>query len=156
MNNFVCCLIILAYLYCFYRLFKSVCSTHSEDTNPEQEETDLYFEQLIASVHTLEQLTHDLENIENIITNIEMCDTEHLTNVQINVPSVVGGNSRKYGLLLDGSDFNSRQLLLIAYEERSKLRSTLLDEIENIYRDGVTKAVTKAMDSEPGEGIDND
>lgn len=111
---------------------------------------DIYFQRVCESVHQLEDLVNELENLEEIITDLQSCDKRHLKAIYMSVPSAVG-KMNECGIIVDGSDYSGKRFLEIALNQREKKRSSLLSGIEELYKNGVTKAVTKAIENDESD-----
>ncbi len=130
------------FLLVFYGCFAVFCckkiSKHSEI-----EET-IHFQNVCSDVHYLENLVNKLETLEDIITDLEASDSRLIRNVTLSVPSLVG-NANDYEMLIGDTDCTREHLLKTVYSEREKIRSSLLEGIEELYKNGITKTVTKAI-----------
>ena len=102
---------------------------------------DIYFFRIYNGVTELKEIVEQLEQVEQMITDIEVCSFHHLKAVKIEVPDSLS-SGKGHEIIINGSDNNSRYLLSIAVEERQRLRTSLLKGIESLSRYGVTKTVT--------------
>lgn len=112
---------------------------------------DIYFRNVCDGVHQLSELVEQLEQLEEMITDIESSSNKNLKGVRIIVPSLLGKNN-EHQMLINGKDMTSKQLLSITYAEREKLRTSLTNSIEDLYRYGVTETNTGNDDELVGEG----
>ena len=119
---------------------------------------DFYYFRIYNGITELKEIVDELEQVEHMITDIEMCNYHHLKAVKIEVPDSLS-NGKGHEILINGKDNNTRYLLSIAVEERARLRSSLLNGINNLSRYGVTKTVTiteSLQQGRPGECADDE
>ena len=91
----------------------------------------------------IKEIIDKLNYTEQVITEIECCKPAyHMKTVEIVVPSNIG-RDKKYPINVDGADLNTENILCILYNDRKKIRTTLLLAIEDLYFiTGGTKTVT--------------
>lgn len=94
-----------------------------------QRRDDLYYKKVCDGVHALEEMVQQLEALDEIITDLNACNSRHLKGVRLSVPSALG-HDNEYTILADGKGYSSRQLLTIAQAERAEKREKLKKAIE--------------------------
>lgn len=128
--------------------------TGTDTTEPDApEDNDLLFEELEQRAVQLAKDTERLRKIEQLITDLELCEPDRFTKaIELHWASV-SGRSQSYQFWSDGR-YNTDHLLRIAYEERRALRSSLLSQIEEMHGTVITQTVTQTTDFEAeGEGF---
>lgn len=134
---------VLAYI-AFYSVIVYLIIRFKDKQKPEpQKPDDLRFFDICENVRKLNALTEQLQGIENMICDIEICNADHLKAVRIEIPESLSHNS-SHEMIINGEDVRSQYLLQLALSERDRLRSSLLDEIEKIHRSAVTQTVTQS------------
>lgn len=130
-------------VYRFYRWQKSL---------PQRSE-DIYWLNVRKSVRTLSAMVDELEQLEEIITDLHTCDSDNLKGITLSVPSFVGKNN-EYTILTDGQDFSGESLLSIAYTERERKREQIGQAIGELYSKGIvsTSPLTESeTDEQPNQ-----
>lgn len=125
---FLALALISAFLYISYRLFKW------RNAQPEQEQVS-NFKNVCSSVHVLEEMAEQIEALDEIITDLNTCNSKHLKSVKLSIHSVLG-HINEYTLLADGTDYSSRQLLDLVQAERMMKREELLRAIAELHTYG--------------------
>jgi len=100
--------------------------------------SDVKFFCIYSGVHDLEQITQQLEQLEEIQTSIELAKFHRLKGVTIQLPDSLG-HDHGHTLLINGHDKNSKALMNVVIEERDRLRSTLLKKIKELEKHGTTQ-----------------
>lgn len=96
---------------------------------PKEEEVKDYI-RIYDRVHTLEEITKQIETLEEIITDLNACSSEAMKGIKLSVPSALKCN--EYTVLTNGSDCSAEQLLNLAYSERRRKREELLQAIPEL------------------------
>lgn len=79
------------------------------------------------------EITERIQILERMIVDIEMTDPDELhTNFRTTWES--GGKNRAYDFWSDGISGTSADMLTLATRERDRLRASLLEEIDRLYR----------------------
>lgn len=79
------------------------------------------------------EITERIQILERMIVDIEMTDPDELhTNFRTTWES--GGKNRTYDFWSDGISGTSADMLTLATRERDRLRTSLLEEIDRLYR----------------------
>ena len=120
---------LLGVIYASYRFYKWL------QAQPQRRE-DLYYKNACNGVHALEEMVEQLEALDEIITDLNTCNSQYLKGVRLSVPSALGHNN-EYTILADGQGYSSRQLLAIAYSEREEKWEKLKAAITELYTKGV-------------------
>ena len=107
------------------------------------QKSEMYFLSLCESVKKMNALTEQLHSIENMISDIEICNADHVKSVRIEIPDSLSRNA-SHEMLINGNDISSQYLLQLALAERERLRSSLLNEVEKISRSAVTQSGTQS------------
>lgn len=116
-----------------------------------QTENTLLFQELQQREARLHRDTERLQQIEQLITDLEICDPNVLEKpIQMQWSSATG-QDRSYCFWMDGG-YSTQQMLQTAYEERLTLRTSLLEQINEMYDTVVTQSVTERCVSAKGEG----
>lgn len=106
--------------------------------------SDIYFMRIYDSVKELNDTVDQLKSLEGMISDIEICNHNHLKAVRIEIPESLSPNC-KHEVIINGRDTNSKYLLRLAVSERNRLRCSLQREIAHISRYGVTERVTQTI-----------
>ena len=116
-----------------------------------QAEDTLLFQELQQREARLHRDTERLQQIEQLITDLEICDPDVLEKPTQMQWSSANGQNRSYCFWMDGGH-STQQMLQTAYEERLTLRTSLLEQINEMYDTVVTQSVTERCVSAKGEG----
>ena len=100
--------------------------------------SDVKYFRIYSGVHDLEQITQQLEQLEEIQTSIELAKFHRLKGVTIQLPDSLG-QDHDHTLLINGHDKNSKALMQLVLAERDRLRNTLLKKIHELDRNGTTQ-----------------
>lgn len=110
--------------------------------------SDVKFFRIYAGVHDLEQITRQLEELEELQTNIELAKFHRLRGVTVQIPDSLSKN-HQHTLLINGHDSNSKMLMEVILTERNRLRKQLEKKIYELYKHGTTQlnpvGVTKEL-----------
>ena len=98
--------------------------------------SDVKYFRIYSGVHDLEQITQQLEQLEEIQTSIELAKFHRLKGVTIQLPDSLGQDN-DHTLLINGQ--NSKVLMQLVLAERDRLRNTLLKKIHELDRNGTTQ-----------------
>jgi hypothetical protein len=146
MEEIFSALLIIGYGTVVYKFYKFV-------RKREKKASEMYFQNVYSSVLALADKVRRIQELENLITDIECCSKNYLKAVRIDVPDSLAGISR-HDFIISGDDDNSKHLLDIALSEREKLRASLLDDLQEISHNGVTKTITKTTVQNGDRGVD--
>lgn len=113
-----------------------------------QRSEDIYYNNVSRSVHTLSAMVDELEQLEQIITDLQTCDSDSLKGVRLSVSSIIGQDN-EYTILTDGQDYSGEQLLAIAFSERERKREQIGKAITELYNSGIVSG-TPLTDEETG------
>lgn len=114
---------------------------------------DVFFAEVCSSVKDMNSTIEQLSGIESIINDIEICSSEHMRAVRIEIPGSLSQNS-SHEIIIDGSGESTEYLLRLALSERERLRSLLIEEVSELSRYGITQTVTQTYEpSERGERL---
>lgn len=100
--------------------------------------SDIKYFRIYSGVHDLEQITQQLEQLEEIQTSIELAKYHKLKGVTIELPDSLG-HDHGHTLLINGHDKNSKALMNVVIEERDRLRDILTKKISELERHGTTQ-----------------
>ncbi len=117
-------------LGCFILVFKAIArDMHSDQTKSTNQHSDVDFVAVATQLDYINELKDKIQNIENIITEIELCNPdERATAINILMPT----NNSGIQIVANNS---SAAILDLLYTERQTLRSSLVNEIKNLkYR----------------------
>lgn len=119
----------------------------------EETDADFDFEQVREVYSQMGKTINELENIENLITELELTAPEVREKpLEMSWSDAVTGQTKAFHFWMDGR--KSTQLMLeTVYEERDRLRSSLSSQIDEMHSTVVTKAVTKAYPNSNREGV---
>lgn len=137
-------LFLISVFYIIYRFY------HWQKYLPQKQE-QLYYKNLCESIHVLDGMAKELETLEEIITDLSICNTDAVKGVRIIVPNLIGQDN-EYTVLTDGESFSSEQLLAIAYSEREYKQQQIVKAISDLNSGGV---VTRLQQPE-GEESDGE
>src|SRR5574344_2984176 len=114
------------FILIFKAMAKDISSTQSKSTD---EQPDLDFVTISTQLDYINELKDNIQNIENMITEIEICEpAERATSINISMPT----NNSGIQIIANNS---SDEILDLLHKERKKLRSSLANEIQNLkYR----------------------
>ncbi len=100
--------------------------------------SDVKYFRIYSGVHDLEQITQQLEQLEEIQTSIELAKFHRLKGVTIQLPDNLSQN-HEHTLLINGHDKNSKALMQLVLAERDRLRDTLTKKIHELDTNGTTQ-----------------
>lgn len=113
--------------------------------------TETNFTELSARVRDITKTQQRLDELEQMITDIEICDPDRMQkNFQFGWQS--GSSNRKYDFWADGENETTEDMLYFAQRERQRLRASLLNQIDDLERVRRYGNVTKTIDISAGEG----
>lgn len=116
--------------------------TKAQDEEADVAENDLIFEDVQDRVKRMSQTVLQLNQLEELITSLEICSPEqreYPIRLQWSDPN---GKNAAYQFWADGRN-NTQMLTDVAYSERHKLRTSLLNQIEELHGTVVTQSVTE-------------
>lgn len=114
-----------------------------------------YYRNMYESIHKLNERVQQIEELEQMITDIETCSNNLLKSIRIELPDSLASMRSGTHFLINGKDENSKYLLSIAYSEREKLRTSLTNDLELVLRSGITKTITETNETEE-RGVQHD
>ncbi len=117
-------------LGCFILVVKAIeRDTHTTDNKTTDKHDDIDFVTISEQLEHLNELKDNLQSIEDMITEIEICQPEErATAINISMPT----NNTGIQIVANNS---SDEVLKLLHKERQKLRSSLTNEIKNLqYR----------------------
>lgn len=79
------------------------------------------------------EITERIQVLERMIVDIEMTDPDEL-HTAFRTTWESGGKNRAYDFWSDGISGTSADMLTLATRERDRLRTSLLEEIDRLYR----------------------
>ena len=121
---------VLFSLGCFILVVKAIeRDSHSVQNKYTDKHDDIDFVTISEQIDYLNDLKDKIQNIEDMITEIEICQPEERsTAINISMPT----NNTDIQLIANNS---SDEILNLLHKERQKLRSSLANEIKNLkYR----------------------
>ena len=116
---------------------------------------DAFFHNVCGSIHELNDRAIQLEELDRMVQDLESCSNSLMKSIRIELPNSLSNMKSGTAFLVNGKDQNSKYLLSIAYSERDRLRSSLMNDLESVLRSGVTETVTetRACDTEYDRGV---
>ena len=127
MTTFISALLSLG---CFILVVKAIeRDTYSVQSKSADEQSDIDFITISTQLDYINELKDKIQNIENMITEIEICQPEErATAINISMPT----NNAGIQIIANNS---SDDILDLLHKERQRLRFSLADEIKNLqYR----------------------
>lgn len=115
-------------IYCVYRYIK----------HRRYHKSDVKFFRIYSGVHDLAQIVNQLQELEEIQTQIELAKFHHLKGVSIQLPDNLS-HDHSHTLLINGHDRNSKALMQLVLDERDRLRDTLEKKIKALAKNGTTQ-----------------
>lgn len=100
--------------------------------------SDVKFFRLYSGVHDLAQIVNQLQELEELQTQIELAKFHHLKGVTVSLPDNLSHN-HEHTLLINGHDRNSKALMQLVLDERDRLRDTLEKKIKELAKHGTTQ-----------------
>lgn len=100
--------------------------------------SDVKFFRIYSGVHDLAQIVNQLQELEELQTQIELARFHHLKGVTVSLPDNLSHN-HQHTLLINGHDRNSKALMQLVIDERDRLRNTLEKKIAELYKHGTTQ-----------------
>lgn len=100
--------------------------------------SDVKFFRLYSGVHDLAQIVNQLQELEELQTQIELAKFHHLKGVTVSLPDNLSHN-HEHTLLINGHDRNSKALMQLVIDERDRLRDTLEKKIKELAKHGTTQ-----------------
>lgn len=115
-------------IYCVYRYIK----------HRRYHKSDVKFFRIYSGVHDLAQIVNQLQELEELQTQIELARFHHLKGVTVSLPDNLSHN-HEHTLLINGHDRNSKALMQLVIDERDRLRETLEKKIKELAKHGTTQ-----------------
>lgn len=128
MTDFIILIIWTIIIYCVYRYIK----------NRRYHKSDVKFFRIYSGVHDLAQIVNQLQELEELQTQIELAKFHHLKGVTVSLPDNLS-HDHQHTLLINGHDRNSKALMQLVLDERDRLRDTLLKKIKELDKHGTTQ-----------------
>lgn len=100
--------------------------------------SDVKFFRLYSGVHDLAQIVNQLQELEELQTQIELAKFHHLKGVTVSLPDNLS-HDHSHTLLINGHDRNSKALMQLVLDERDRLRETLEKKIKELAKHGTTQ-----------------
>lgn len=100
--------------------------------------SDVKYFRIYSGVHDLAQIVNQLQELEELQTQIELARFHHLKGVTIQLPDNLS-HDHSHTLLINGHDRNSRALMHLVLSERDRLRETLTKKIHELDKHGTTQ-----------------
>ena len=100
--------------------------------------SDVKFFRIYSGVHDLAQIVNQLQELEELQTQIELARFHHLKGVTVSLPDNLS-HDHSHMLLINGHDRNSRALMQLVLDERDHLRDTLERKIKALAKNGTTQ-----------------
>ena len=100
--------------------------------------SDVKFFRIYSGVHDLAQIVNQLQELEELQTQIELARFHHLKGVTVSLPDNLSHN-HEHTLLINGHDRNSKALMQLVLDERDRLRDTLEKKIKELAKHGTTQ-----------------
>lgn len=128
MTDFIILIIWTIIIYCVYRYIK----------HRRYHKSDVKFFRLYSGVHDLAQIVNQLQELEELQTQIELARFHHLKGVTVSLPDNLS-HDHSHTLLINGHDRNSKALMQLVLDERDRLRDTLEKKIKELAKHGTTQ-----------------
>lgn len=106
--------------------------------------SDIKYVRKVGGVRELNKIADQLDELDEILTQIELAQFHRLKGVTITLPDIVAGE-HGHTLLINGHDQNTRALTELVIAERDRLRELLDTKLHRLDTLGTTRA--------PGEMI---
>lgn len=100
--------------------------------------SDVKFFRIYSGVHDLAQIVNQLQELEELQTQIELAKFHHLKGVTVSLPDNLS-HDHQHTLLINGHDRNSKALMQLVIDERDRLRETLEKKIKELAKNGTTQ-----------------
>ena len=128
MMDLLCLIVWTAIIYGAYRYFK----------HRRYHKSDVKFFRIYSGVHDLAQIVNQLQELEELQTQIELARFHHLKGVTVSLPDNMS-HDHSHTLLINGHDRNSKALMQLVLDERDRLRDTLEKKIKALAKSGTTQ-----------------
>lgn len=112
--------------------------------------------QYLDSIDDLYETAQKYRTIENMIIDLNNTDGRHLKNVTIDVPTLYDGKGRKYDFLCNGKNVSTKQLKVIAENEREQLLIDLFEKSEQLHKRHVTAVTLRRWGELPYDSDDDE
>ena len=112
--------------------------------------SDIKYIRRVRGVRELSAIADQLEELDQILTQIQLAQYHHLRGVTISLPDVIAGE-HGHTLLINGHDNNTRALLALVIGERDRLRELLDTKIQQLAANGTAKLRAGEILEEIGE-----
>lgn len=106
--------------------------------NRRYHKSDVKFFRIYSGVHDLAQIVNQLQELEELQTQIELARFHHLKGVTVSLPDNLS-HDHQHTLLINGHDRNSKALMQLVIDERDRLRDTLEKKIKELAKHGTTQ-----------------
>ena len=100
--------------------------------------SDVKFFRIYSGVHDLAQIVNQLQELEELQTQIELARFHHLKGVTVSLPDNLS-HDHSHTLLINGHDRNSKALMQLVIDERDRLRDILEKKIKELAKHGTTQ-----------------
>ena len=128
MMDLLCLIVWTAIIYGAYRYFK----------HRRYHKSDVKFFRIYSGVHDLAQIVNQLQELEELQTQIELARFHHLKGVTVSLPDNMS-HDHSHTLLINGHDRNSKALMQLVLDERDRLRDILEKKIKELAKNGTTQ-----------------
>ena len=128
MMDLLCLVVWTLIIYGAYRYFK----------HRRYHKSDVKFFRIYSGVHDLAQIVNQLQELEELQTQIELARFHHLKGVTVSLPDNLS-HDHSHTLLINGHDRNSKALMQLVLDERDRLRDTLEKKIKELSKHGTTQ-----------------
>ena len=124
----------------------------------EEDEEEIFTEYDFYSVQQqliqIQRTADRIQSIEHLITDIEITSPErHELPLEMRWADTADGQEHIYSFWMDGRE-STRLLLETACQEREQLRTSLLEQISDLYSTVVTQSVTQTAVKMQERGAD--
>lgn len=119
-------IVILFYIVLIAYAVKRIYNTKNDENE------DINFFSVSEKIEYLNELKQQLDSVEQLITDIELCSPEIREKVIKLEWITSAGEKKEYSLWIDGTSQTTEELFKIAYIERQQLRTSLHLEIKNL------------------------
>ena len=106
--------------------------------NRRYHKSDVKFFRIYSGVHDLAQIVNQLQELEELQTQIELAKFHHLKGVTVSLPDNLS-HDHQHTLLINGHARNSKALMQLVLNERDRLRDTLEKKIKELAKHGTTQ-----------------
>lgn len=137
-------------IVCFLLLDAAIIYLFVRSGRRRYHRSDVQYVRKVRGAHELERLACQLEELDEILTQIDLARFHRLKGVTVSLPDSIAGD-HSHTMLISGHDNNTRALRELIISERDQLRELLDKKIQHLAAHGTTQLTPGEIFREVGE-----